>query len=422
MTPGEFQTSKSIDRCADPYIGTVGGVVTTEDRGRLCSDVVISKLSADGSRLVYSTYLGGNFVDTGDALAVAPDGTLYVGGRSGSTNLPVSRDSPFLIGGGGKDGFLAKVDPNGTIQYITQTSARINAMALAPDGGLVVTGPAYTSRMPVTAGAFQSFNAGGVSDVYVAKLAEFETPTVADSRLFKVASSLGSVLINGKNVLYLMARATPRGEHAHSSTPTYSVTAPDGKVIARKELLFEADRGVRDLLGLGVTPVDSGAYSVEYRFDIDSLQRPFNSPQPSALALPHPTVASAPADGSLALQWNLVPGARGYWVEIYDIVPVDGKSSFQLVALGPPEEGSDTAATLPAGFLKTGHSYTSIVTALTFDPRDPGPLPDNFAGTANASDEFQRPPARIEVLTGADVTGPVSAPPGSDSQSAKGGR
>ena len=48
----------------------------------------MAKLSADGSALVYSTYLGGSGGDVGAGIAVDAAGNAYVTGDTGSSRLP----------------------------------------------------------------------------------------------------------------------------------------------------------------------------------------------------------------------------------------------------------------------------------------------------------------------------------------------
>lgn len=52
-------------------------------------DTYVSKLSADGSQLIYSTYLGGNSSDFGDDIAVDSSGRAYLVGEVLSTDFPV---------------------------------------------------------------------------------------------------------------------------------------------------------------------------------------------------------------------------------------------------------------------------------------------------------------------------------------------
>ncbi len=54
------------------------------------SSAFVTKFSADGSSLVYSTYLGGNGSDYGFAIAVDSSGEAYVAGMTNSVNFPVT--------------------------------------------------------------------------------------------------------------------------------------------------------------------------------------------------------------------------------------------------------------------------------------------------------------------------------------------
>ncbi len=53
-------------------------------------DAFVTKLNADGTALVYSTYLGGNGYDIGTSIAVDGAGQAYVAGETQSTNFPTT--------------------------------------------------------------------------------------------------------------------------------------------------------------------------------------------------------------------------------------------------------------------------------------------------------------------------------------------
>lgn len=59
-----------------------------------CGDVFVAELDPTGSTLVYSTYFGSNGTDNGGAIALAPDGSVYVGGRTNSAVLPATATAP----------------------------------------------------------------------------------------------------------------------------------------------------------------------------------------------------------------------------------------------------------------------------------------------------------------------------------------
>jgi hypothetical protein len=62
------------------------------NRGGL--DAYVTRLNAEGSGLVYSTYLGGSAGDVGFGIAVDRFRHTYVTGRTGSTNFPTRKSRP----------------------------------------------------------------------------------------------------------------------------------------------------------------------------------------------------------------------------------------------------------------------------------------------------------------------------------------
>jgi len=106
----------------------------------------VAKVSADGSKLLYFTALGGSSTDAAFALAVGSDGSAYVTGNTNSSDFPVTAgalQSPY-IGGGQNQGFLAKVNPAGSLAYATfingTVSTQITGMALDGSGDVFLTG------------------------------------------------------------------------------------------------------------------------------------------------------------------------------------------------------------------------------------------------------------------------------------------
>src|SRR5438445_263082 len=72
-----------------------------------------AKLTATGSALVFSTYLGGSLDDYGAAIALDSPSNAHVTGYTSSTNFPTS--SPLqAASGGGSDAFVAKLNPTGS--------------------------------------------------------------------------------------------------------------------------------------------------------------------------------------------------------------------------------------------------------------------------------------------------------------------
>ena len=76
-------------------------------------DAFISKIAADGSSLVYSTYIGGAGNDSGNAIAVDSSLNVYVAGGTASTNFPTQGPFQPAFGGGAVDAFVLELASNG---------------------------------------------------------------------------------------------------------------------------------------------------------------------------------------------------------------------------------------------------------------------------------------------------------------------
>jgi uncharacterized protein (TIGR03437 family) len=108
-TPGAFQTSP-------------GG----------SDDVVVTKLNATGTGVIYSTYLGGSGQDRGNGIAVDGFGNAYLTGTTGSTNFPVTPGAfQTSFPGVSPHAFVTKLNATG--------DALVYSTYLAGDGGISIT-------------------------------------------------------------------------------------------------------------------------------------------------------------------------------------------------------------------------------------------------------------------------------------------
>jgi uncharacterized repeat protein (TIGR01451 family) len=125
-----------------------------------------------------STFLGGSNGDVGGAVGVDAAGNVYVAGATGSTDFPgtISPGGVQAANGGSIDGFVAKIDPTGTVLlYSTYLGGSdldsITGMAVDAAGNVYLTGFTRSTDFPgVTAGSLQGSHAGGLGDAFVAKL------------------------------------------------------------------------------------------------------------------------------------------------------------------------------------------------------------------------------------------------------------
>ena len=102
------------------------------------TDVFIAKFAAGTHALVYSTVVAGTSTDRANAIAVAPDGSVYVAGETISSDFPflnAYQQGPTLSFAP----FLLRLNPDGTLAFATlfSLSGSGRAVIAAPDGSAV---------------------------------------------------------------------------------------------------------------------------------------------------------------------------------------------------------------------------------------------------------------------------------------------
>ena len=79
--------------------------------GWLPGDAYISKLSSDGSRLLYSSFVGGSNMEWGFSLALDTESNVYITGWTWSDDLPTTKGSIDRDFGGERDVFVVRLKP-----------------------------------------------------------------------------------------------------------------------------------------------------------------------------------------------------------------------------------------------------------------------------------------------------------------------
>jgi hypothetical protein len=127
-------------------------------------DAFLAHLSADGSRLLYSTYLGGSGEDEARGLALDRNGNAFIAGFTRSNDFPATRlrKDTTCIAGSCREAFVARVNARGTAATYAisiggsgDTSA--NSIAVDVTGSAYVTGETTAPDFPATDGAFQTY-------------------------------------------------------------------------------------------------------------------------------------------------------------------------------------------------------------------------------------------------------------------------
>jgi len=158
-----------------------------------CSDVFVTKVSANGKSLLYSTYLGGNNSDVGNGIAIDIVGRAFVTGYTTSINYPIMNGTPknhettgpypcaFPGCLGQADAFLSILSPDGrTLPVSTCFGGNYTdvgtSIAVSPNGSRVyLTG--FTNSNNTTDGWADPNNFPLSADAYQKLLNQKSSPT-----------------------------------------------------------------------------------------------------------------------------------------------------------------------------------------------------------------------------------------------------
>jgi hypothetical protein len=136
-------------------------------------DAFVAELNSSGSNLVYSTYLGGSGMDSGQGIAVDPAGAAYITGVTYSSNFPTAyalqrklacTNSIYF----NANAFIAKIGPGGSpLVYSTYFGGtnfdRGQSIARDTNGFVYVAGYTASTNFPTTNYVYQLINSNLVS-------------------------------------------------------------------------------------------------------------------------------------------------------------------------------------------------------------------------------------------------------------------
>ncbi len=164
---GVYATSDSASTWnlvrADTAVGNVATDPSNAKRvfagAEFSTDTFAVIANPDGSALTYSTFLGGAKSDWAQAVALDQAGNFYVGGDTNSDDLPVTASAAQSKLIGAYDGFIARINPDGGLGYLSYVGGSddedVSALQ-AGDGGIVFAAGATASKdFPTTPDAIQ---------------------------------------------------------------------------------------------------------------------------------------------------------------------------------------------------------------------------------------------------------------------------
>lgn len=151
-----YVTGSTTDDVID-FPVTAGSYDTTHNG---VTDFFVTRISADGSSLVYSTFIGGPGIDNANAIAIDGAGNAYVGGTV-SPGFPTTAGVVDTTSAGGGEAGIAKLNAAGTaLVYSTfiggTQSENLRGIAVDPFGRAHLSMDNFGGDFPVTVDAYDS--------------------------------------------------------------------------------------------------------------------------------------------------------------------------------------------------------------------------------------------------------------------------
>jgi hypothetical protein len=342
--------------------------------------------------LAYSTYLGGSGIDSGNGIAVAPDGSAFIAGGTFSNDFPTEHELQSYAGNG--DAFVAKISPDGsTLLYSTYLGGKnydvANAIAVDAAGEAFVTGTTDSPDFPAAGlcggdgkcGA--TWNPSGfiVSNVFVTKLNVAGSALVYSIFLGYYANGEGrGIAVDGAENAYvtgevgpniaptvpLIPPATPPPPFCtyHGFQTTFAGSGTDAFIVkvdaSASELLYCSYLGGSDEdVGYGVAADTSAnayvtglTYSTDFPVTTAALQRTYAGAGDAFL-----TKVNTDATGAASLVYSTYLGGSG--LDRGNGVAVDASGNAYVAGL-TTSVASSLGFTPPTGAFQTNCALDTL--------------------------------------------------------------
>jgi predicted extracellular nuclease len=193
-------------------------------------DAFVSKYSAAGNTLAYSTFLGGSANETGLGIAVDTSGNAYVVGQTASLNFPavspLQAANASVPPNGTFDAFVTKIGANGSgLLYSTYLGGAkddvANEVAVNAAGDAFITGQTFSANFP-TASARQPAS-GGADDSFIARISAANDMSLSISDVRVTEGNSGNT-----NAVFTVSLSRAAAQAVGFSFTTASGTATAG--------------------------------------------------------------------------------------------------------------------------------------------------------------------------------------------------
>lgn len=200
-------------------------------------DGFLSKLTADGSGLLFSTYLGGSSGSVGapeqiNGVVVDLLGNVVVAGVTSSANFPVKSGAYQATLGGQSDGFVARFSNGGSLVNCTYVGGGlndgINGLALDYHGDAYVTGYTVSQDFPVQGPGQNSTQAlnNGTLNAFVVKLNPSLSSIVFGTFIGGSANDSGNAIAVDSQTSIIVAGQTSSGDFPTAGALQSSLPSP----------------------------------------------------------------------------------------------------------------------------------------------------------------------------------------------------
>jgi hypothetical protein len=366
---GRFGFDEATDLVvdADGFVYVAGW---SESFGGTGFDGFVVKLSPDGSQVVYSKFLGGSGFDVAMGLAVNPAGGVYVVGHTTSTDFPLVHAFQTERQGD-SDVWIAQLDTAGALVYSTYYggSSFENGMAIAagPTGAIYITGSTGSLDLPAATG-FQQAHGGGSGDGFVVKInPDGSGPVYAtylggsgEEFVSAIAVDAGdrAYIAGGTGSLDFPIAAAVQAAHGGGNDGFLTKLSPDGAALIVSTYLggFDGDTVIGMALDqAGAVYLTGSTWS--WNFPTSNAYQPYHRG-----GLGDGFLTKLTPDG-LGFEYSTFFGGDGYDVGVKVVVDGDGKAqiagetdSFLFPLVGAVQEQVNWVDTFYAKFSTDGQA------------------------------------------------------------------
>ncbi|HYL36121.1 MAG TPA: SBBP repeat-containing protein, partial [Bryobacteraceae bacterium] len=199
-----------------------------QNRLRGAYNAFVSRLSADGSSLIYSTLIGGSNSDTATSIALDKSGRAVVGGYTSSPDFPTVAAVQSVFQGG-FDAFASVLDPPGASLVLSSYFGgsgddRGYAVAVAPAGQFYLAGFTASANFPTVAAVQPGLNVA--YDAFLLEVSGISVVGTASLNISKTHS--GSFAQGQQNASYTVAVSNAANASPTSGAVTVTETLPSG--------------------------------------------------------------------------------------------------------------------------------------------------------------------------------------------------